>query len=55
MDGTVHGCANPPEVETKRKQVSKWLERFIFECDKLKWKGQHFAIELGTLVNISPQ
>lgn len=34
----------PPEVKTKRKQLPKWLERLIVECDKLKWKGQRFLI-----------
>jgi ferric-dicitrate binding protein FerR (iron transport regulator) len=36
--------ATPPEVKTKRKQVPKWLERFIVECDKIKWKGHRFLI-----------
>ena len=36
--------ATPPEVKTKRKQVPKWLERFIVECNKIKWKGHRFLI-----------
>ena len=36
--------ATPPQVKMKEKQIPKWLERFIVQCDKFKWKGQRFLI-----------